>query len=136
EVSIPVNVNTTPPGAKVLYRRYGDAGAPWRLAGQTPLDKVRMPAAYMHVRLEKEGFEPVELATVPGWNGQNIPLLHAGRIPAGMIPVAAQASWMMPVEGMPLPDYFLDKFEVTNSQFQKFLEAGGYHDPKYWRYPF
>ena len=53
-----------------------------------------------------------------------------------MVAVAAQATWMMPVDHMELPDYFLDKLEVTNGQFQKFLEAGGYRDPKYWRYPF
>ncbi|MDZ4796521.1 MAG: SUMF1/EgtB/PvdO family nonheme iron enzyme [Bryobacteraceae bacterium] len=35
-----------------------------------------------------------------------------------------------------MPDFFLDKFEVTNSQFQQFVSAGGYRDQKYWRHPF
>ena len=37
---------------------------------------------------------------------------------------------------MELPSYFLDKFEVTNRQFKDFVDAGGYREPKYWRYTF
>ena len=31
-----------------------------------------------------------------------------------------------------LPAYQIGKFEVTRGQFRKFLEAGGYEDPRYW----
>ncbi len=31
-----------------------------------------------------------------------------------------------------LPDYWLDKFEVTNAEFKQFVDAGGYRDAKYW----
>ena len=41
-----------------------------------------------------------------------------------------------PIDVMPLPDYFLDKFEVTNRQFKQFVDAGGYRDSKYWRQRF
>ena len=37
---------------------------------------------------------------------------------------------------VPLPDYWIDKFEVTNAEFKKFVEAGGYREPKYWTRPF
>jgi cephalosporin-C deacetylase-like acetyl esterase len=35
-----------------------------------------------------------------------------------------------------LDDFFIDKFEVTNAQYKKFMDAGGYQDPKYWKFPF
>src|SRR5262249_43715527 len=38
--------------------------------------------------------------------------------------------------GMPLPDYFIDQFEVTNREFQRFVDAGGYSKREYWREPF
>jgi dienelactone hydrolase len=31
-----------------------------------------------------------------------------------------------------LPDYWIDKYEVTNREFKKFVDAGGYTDAKYW----
>ena len=31
-----------------------------------------------------------------------------------------------------LPAYQIGKFEVTRGQFRKFIEAGGYEDPRYW----
>ena len=34
-----------------------------------------------------------------------------------------------------LPDFFLDRFEVTNRQFQQFVAAGGYQRRDYWEYP-
>ena len=136
EVSLPVDMTSTPPGAKVSYRPYGDAG-PWRLVGVTPLENVSFPQAYMQLRVEKEGAEPTEFATIPFFlRGQTIPLYPAGQVPSGMVPVPAQAGWAGASEVPPLPDYLLDRFEVTNRQFQQFLDAGGYRDSKYWHYPF
>lgn len=57
-------------------------------------------------------------------------------MPAGMVAVPALTPWMGPSDVMPLPDFFLDGFEVTNRQFQQFLDSGGYRDLKYWHYPF
>jgi predicted esterase len=53
-----------------------------------------------------------------------------------MVPVPASADWLGANNVPPLPDYFLDRFEVTNRQFQTFVDAGGYRDPKYWHQPF
>jgi tRNA A-37 threonylcarbamoyl transferase component Bud32/pimeloyl-ACP methyl ester carboxylesterase len=137
EISLPMNLTSTPPGAKVLYKPYGEAGAPWRLVGETPFASVPMPAFFMQIRVEKKGFEPAEFATHGVvLLGQNIPLSPAGSVPAGMVMAPARPSWLGPLDVMPLPDYFLDKFEVTNRQFKQFVDAGGYRDPKYWRHPF
>ena len=37
---------------------------------------------------------------------------------------------------MPLTDFWIDKFEVTNTEFKQFVDAGGYHDARYWKEPF
>lgn len=137
EISFPLTLTTTPPGARASYRPYGDANSPWRLVGVTPFENVRTPLAYVHLRVEKDDSEPAEFAAyTAALQGQNIPLYRNGQVPAGMVPVPAQAPWMGPSDVMPLPDYFLDRFEVTNRQFQQFVDAGGYRDPKYWRDPF
>jgi serine/threonine protein kinase/dienelactone hydrolase len=137
EISVPVNLASTPPGAKVLYKTYGEGSAAWQRAGETPLGNVRLTSHYIQIRLEKAGFEPVEFATFGGaLPGQNIALLTAGSVPAGMVAVAARPSWTGQSNVMPLPDYFLDRFEVTNRQFKEFVDAGGYRDSKYWHHAF
>jgi hypothetical protein len=35
-----------------------------------------------------------------------------------------------------LPDYWMDRYEVTNRAFNLFLDAGGYRKPEYWKQPF
>jgi serine/threonine protein kinase/cephalosporin-C deacetylase-like acetyl esterase len=137
ELSLPVKLTSTPPGANVFYKPYGQAGSPWRLVEKTPLVNVSLPAFFMQVRLEKPGFEPAEFAT-SGLDlmGQNKRLFPAGTVPAGMVAVPAHHSSPGPLGGKSLPDYFLDKYEVTNRQFQEFVAAGGYRDSKYWRNSF
>ena len=35
-----------------------------------------------------------------------------------------------------LPDFWMDKYEVTNREFKRFVDAGGYRDRKYWKESF
>nr|MBA2304000.1 SUMF1/EgtB/PvdO family nonheme iron enzyme [Acidobacteriota bacterium] len=35
-----------------------------------------------------------------------------------------------------LTDYWVDQFEVTNRDFKKFVDGGGYRERKYWKEPF
>jgi predicted esterase len=37
---------------------------------------------------------------------------------------------------MQLDDFLIDKYEVTNLEFKRFIDAGGYHEAKYWKFPF
>ena len=91
ELSVAVNLASTPAGATVLYRPYGEAAVPWQSVGQTPLPNVPMSPSYMWVRVEKAGFEAVEFATYGGaLPGKNIPLSPAGGVPAGMVSIPVE----------------------------------------------
>jgi dienelactone hydrolase len=35
-----------------------------------------------------------------------------------------------------LPDFFIDRYEVTNLEYKRFVDAGGYRNPVYWQRPF
>jgi dienelactone hydrolase len=53
-----------------------------------------------------------------------------------MVPIPG-GSYSVGVAGTAvLPDYWMDKYEVTNRQFKQFVDAGGYRDRKYWKEPF
>ncbi|NIP92728.1 MAG: SUMF1/EgtB/PvdO family nonheme iron enzyme, partial [Akkermansiaceae bacterium] len=33
-------------------------------------------------------------------------------------------------------DFFIGKYEVTNREYKRFVDAGGYRNREYWRHPF
>jgi hypothetical protein len=35
-----------------------------------------------------------------------------------------------------LPPFYIDRFEVTNREYQEFVDKGGYDTPTYWKQPF
>ena len=65
----------------------------------------------------------------------------AARAPEGMVPVSggpwidslAFLGWVGPYT---LPPFFIDRFEVTNREYQVFVDKGGYATRDYWKQPF
>ena len=60
--TFPLTVETNPPGATVLMKPYREVDAPWEPLGRTPLKRVARSLANLRLRIEKDGFEPVEVA--------------------------------------------------------------------------
>ena len=62
-------------------------------------------------------------------------LAAEGSLPEGMVRVPG-GSVALPDRVVNLEDFFIDRFEVTNRDFKKFMDAGGYRNPAYWQEPF
>ncbi len=67
----------------------------------------------------------------------NFPLDSESAAPAGMSLVGAggfenYVAFVGLVGPYQLPAYYIDRYEVTNSEYQKFVDAGGYQSRKYW----
>jgi eukaryotic-like serine/threonine-protein kinase len=129
-------LRTDPPGARVLHRPYGDTGSPWQELGTTPLDTFRLPLGATVLRLELEGYRPVNL--VPDDYLEKFPVFTLDppeRLPEDMLRVPG---WRVSIGGEPvaLGDFFMGRYPVTNREYVRFVEAGGYRDPEYWEHPF
>ena len=66
---------------------------------------------------------------------------RAGAVPPGMVRVRgiAQSIGLTGLDHLqlgPVEDFFIDRYEVTNEEYAKFVNAGGYRRPEYWKYPF
>ena len=127
--SLPLNFRTSPAGAAVYVKDYLSPDAPWDLIGTTPINGFPVSIHdFYRIRLVKDGFETVEGSVQPFSKELLLPLLPRGSSPAGMVYVPAGVG--------NVPDYWIDKYEVTNREYKQFVDAGGYRNAKYWKHAF
>ncbi len=142
-----VSFETDPPGARISVREYASTSDNWRFLGVSPLKDIEMPLAYYRWKVEKEGFEPevfvaatlqVDVTSLPPAKGDKKifrALDKIGTIPPGMVHVRAQKIKIADKE-VELPDFYIDKYEVTNKEFKEFVTKGGYRTPDFWKHDF
>ena len=129
---IPLTVTTDPPGADVYVKGYGEPDAEWIHLGQSPIE-TRGTFAFLRWRISKAGSSTFEGSGVPGAFGPVAFTLHQeSAVPHDMVPVAGA-----PIQGgARLPNFFIDRFEVTNRAYKRFVDAGGYRNAQFWQEPF
>lgn len=148
EISWLGSINTTPSGASVYRRNYNAPENAWEFVGRSPIENRRFPLVDSHWKAELKGFITVERATFPS-DALTITMDKEGSAPAGMVRVemAASAAESTPVRlfglagfedlaAIPLGNYWIDKYEVTNEEFKRFLDQGGYQKQEYWKHEF
>ncbi|HSA95701.1 MAG TPA: protein kinase [Acidobacteriota bacterium] len=141
EMSREISVATEPPGGKVSIKAYDDVKGEWRELGTAPLSKARVPRAYLRWRIEKPGYKTVLWANAGPSGGLRVVLDRPEDLPPRMVrvpggrhlPTGPLLLAMGPVE---MADFLVDEFEVTNREFQEFVDKGGYADRRYWLNPF
>jgi len=127
-----VSVETAPPGADVSMRDYLETDTDWVPLGRSPV-RARVPLGYLRWRIAKPGYETIEAAAFG--RSLSFRLDPVGSPPPGMLRVPGGPFQLRSLETVELPDYWLDRYEVTNEEFQRFVEAGGYRDRAHWKEP-
>jgi len=139
-----LQLSSEPSGALVRARGYGDENAEWIELGRTPLEQLRVPFGISSVELSLAGRSSVRdiLWGQPYWTKKRRFVLdEPGAIPEGMVRVAVepypvQLPGLDHLEQEPMQDFLIDRFEVTNAQYQRFVDAGGYTRAEFWKVPF
>src|SRR5262249_19176271 len=140
-----LSIETEPTGAEVFWKDYNTPASDWRLAGVTPFKDVKVPRNYLRVEVRKGGDQTIELA-VPMFSLRIPPITEhlkmdaLGSLPGNMvrIPKSKTDIQIVGIEKYgprEVPEFLIDRFEVTNKQFKAFVEAGGYTNPAYWTVP-
>ena len=139
-------IDSEPAGADVFYRPYGRSNEPWRPLGKTPIADATVPRGLMHWKGQLAGHEIAEdVGPSPFSSRANIrfALFPPDKIPAGMVRIASPDRAFriaMPslehLSAVQLPDYWIDRHEVTNHAFKRFVDDGGYRRAELWREPF
>jgi eukaryotic-like serine/threonine-protein kinase len=135
----PRSILSTPPGADVFIRDYGDRHENWQYLGKTPLADVQLLWAQYDLKFLKQGYEPLEVTSeyVPTSDAAGFVLDPVGSLPKNMVHVpAGEVDAADGLTQMHVAGFLIDKYEVTNLEFKTFIDAGGYREPKYWKFPF
>ncbi|HVT44773.1 MAG TPA: protein kinase [Thermoanaerobaculia bacterium] len=139
-----LSILSEPPGATVAIRYYDDPDAEPVVLGTTPLESFPYPRGFTRIRVELAGKQPVDDVI---WN---FPIgeekiryeLHApDAFPPDMAFVPAGSFDMfMPglehLEPEEMAAFLMDRHEVTNRDYKRFVDAGGYADQRHWTHPF
>ena len=106
--------------------------------GKTPV-QARLPFTLVALRLERDGYEPRYIShhwldTVWKLQSKDGPTPEAVHVVGGETALTSGPLYKAPA--VVIGDYLIDKFEVTNRQFQAFVDGGGYKRKELWEHPF
>ena len=130
------------PAGATVERAPLDDTLHWVRIGTTPTPQVRIPKSAWFYRYTKPGYRPV---TIMGarLGGSYVPIpapvplrkltdpdsdmvmLHGGQMAGTFFGLSAVGTFE-------LSDFLMDRLETTNQQYRKFVDAGGYTNPKWW----
>ena len=143
-VAQPVRIRSAPSSARVYRRPYGAADTTWQYLGTTPLDSVWFPGtygSYSRLKLERPGFKPL-YGAASYYSLPDTFVLDDGRtFPPGMVRVpGGDVDIGLPgleqLQPIKLAPYYMDEYEVTNREFKRFVDSGGYARRELWEPPF
>jgi eukaryotic-like serine/threonine-protein kinase len=146
EVTIPLTINTDPPGANVYAKTYSLPDTSWFLIGKTPLEKFSFPRGLSRVKIDKEGFKTQYDVISRSYNIK--PFIHRTNklqyklfkedvAPSDMVYAPGLDEFkILGLSSLPLGSFWMDRYEVTNKQYKLFLDSGGYSNSDYWEIPF
>jgi len=102
------------------------------------------------VKITRAGYAPLTLLEGSGALPQpgaraatelSFRLRRASDVPSGMVTVAGGPALVSsypngPLRAASVDDFLIDAHEVTNEEYKRFVEAGGYRRSEYWNKPF
>ena len=144
--SLEVSINSKPEGASVFYSDLDSDE--WVFVGKTP-SKARIPGinsgarGYIKFKISKEGYKDYLSLTTAGligrvsFNNEKYSLIPISDENTNMVKVPKGSTRLFVSELgdlniVDLESYWIDKYEVTNEQYQSFINAGGYKKREYW----
>jgi eukaryotic-like serine/threonine-protein kinase len=136
-----VTITSEPAGARVIWMRYATPEAEGIPLGTTPIPAARFPFRISRVRLEKPGYQTLELLIWPSFITRAPFALQPDTAAEPMVRVAGGEDELnLPglehLKPLKLGDYLIGRYEVSNRAFKRFVDAGGYERRDLWKHRF
>jgi len=148
------SIQSEPPGATVFRRAYDRPDLEWRELGQTPLHDIHVPFGVSLLRIEADGYLPLQRSIGGGMsimvdlpleeepeagfisvNPERYVLETSESLPDGFVRVPGWTA-LLDGEMHKFRNFFLGRYEVRNSEYQEFVDAGGYRRRDLWEHKF
>ncbi len=138
-----VRIEGSPAGARVYRQSYNGSGAEWEFLGVAPMARVVVPRLPLvsRFRFEAPGFATgLDIGAAAPAGQQTVlrfALAREGVAPPGMVlvvggDVATGIPQLDIRDRAVLPDFYIARLEVTNREYQGFVDSGGYRRPDLW----
>ncbi len=144
-----VNIAGTPAGTRVYREGYAAGPDAWEYIGTAPINRVLLPRlpSVSVFRFEADGFVTTldiggaASTTASAPSEVRFALTPAGLLPAGMVRVpggriAPDIAKLSAADSATVGDFFLGRLEVTNREYQGFVDSGGYRRRDLWEHDF
>jgi eukaryotic-like serine/threonine-protein kinase len=153
EISFEIAIHTSPAGADIYMKPYRADQHAWEYVGRSPIEHLKIPFGLMRWKASKQGFDTAEsvsytredlkeLRLPEGGTTLNLSLAATRSVPEGMVRIPGGTVEVL-ISGMErspsevqIPDYWMDRYEVTNKEFKQFIDAGGYRKSEFWKQTF
>ncbi|MGQ0643349.1 MAG: bifunctional serine/threonine-protein kinase/formylglycine-generating enzyme family protein, partial [Gemmatimonadaceae bacterium] len=142
-----VSIEGTPAGARVYRKAYNTADA-WEQLGVAPIARTVVPRlpVVSQFKFEAPGFQTAfEIGAASAVAGAT-PLIRFALVPDGSIrdsmvlvmggDFATGIPQLDPGDRARVGDFHLDRYEVTNREYQTFVDSGGYKRRDLWEHAF
>jgi len=134
-LTLTTSLASSPTGAAIAVHSFPGTAGPWVTLATTPATDVTVPFGLMLWRATKPGFDTLEVGRNP--TPAEFRLVPSGTAPAGMVLVPGGDLDLENSSGpVTLPDFWLDRCEVTNREYRAFVDSGGYRRREFWKVPF
>jgi formylglycine-generating enzyme required for sulfatase activity len=140
-----IDIDSTPANAAIAFRAYRiDAkDGDWIDFGTTPMARVRVPRGVLEWRATLSGRDPRLLTagstkhkriafSIPAAEDKDREMVL---VPGGEISIGGLTGLKVAQE-VKLAPYSIDRTEVTNREYARFVQAGGYAREEFWKHPF
>ena len=142
-LTLTMPIETDPSGAEIVWKDYAQPNMEWIIAGTTPIKEASLKRGYLRIEIRKLGYQTVEYSgpTLFGEWFVKVHLDKIGALPENMVRIPKKKA-LMNIVGLEqygnkdVGEFLIDKYEVTNEQFKKFVDAGGYTNKSFWQHPF
>ncbi|MFI5180514.1 MAG: protein kinase [Thermoanaerobaculia bacterium] len=143
-----LTLEVKPAGARVSVRGLAGGKDEWVPLGRATGKPLRVPAGCLVLKFEHEASETQILAMPLGSRSKysrEITLPSRGEVPPGMalvdigerdVEFSFSSYDFERLKRSRVGKFLIDRFEVTNGEHKKFVDAGGYGRREYWKYEF
>ncbi len=142
EFSTDTLIATDQDGVDISIRGWNAPNDGWGHIGTTPIGRVRVPKNPLHWKLSKKDHATLVLLRTTAQNEMKFRLekSNGGQF-SGMARVTGGTTivtlgGLAHIDRLPVGEYLIDRCEVTNRQFQEFVDGGGYASQRFWKQPF